>query len=269
MIRRKQHKFQFSRHVRKIIKSILRPNRMVLYVVWIIVIIAGILILNIRARIYNSDYLISKVVFTTWSVAAYNDNELFSNIVHIYSWNYYSTLRIGGSVRSTIDDLISKVSYIQTITPSSFSNNTLLVDVSFKQPLLKFNYKDKEYGIYNDTFVALSTWDNLGKDTPIILLPLYLSGNSENISWILYDISVQKMLTDYLLLQASPIQWSITYIPGGEKYVIWNPNQQVYFNTKKDISKQLSLLYILKNNYNGFEDLKQIDVWSLDNPIVK
>lgn len=267
--RRKRYKNQFSRSARKVIKSIMRPNTMVLYIVWIVAIVAGILILNIRSRIYNSSYLISKVVFTTWSVSVYNDSELFSQIVSIYSWSYYSTLRIGGSVTSTIDDLIQNVTYVRSIETSSFANNTLLVRVVFKEPLLKFSYKEKEYGIYNNAFIPLSTWDTLGQQTPIILLPLYLSGMSENISWILYNISVQKMLNDYLILQTSPIKWSITYIPGGEKYVIWNPNQQVYFNTKKDISKQLSLLYILKNNYNGFEDLKQIDVWSLDNPIVK
>ena len=270
MIRRKKHyKFQFSRWSQKIIKSVLKPNSMILYVLWIVFVIGLFLTFNIRSRIYNSDYIISKVVFSTWSLASYNDSELFNDIIHIYSWTYYSTIRIGSTISSIIDTLVMKKWYISSIIPVSFSNNVLLVDVKFKEPMLKFYYNNMEYAIYENTFVPLSTGDQLGMKTPMISLPLYLSGTSQSISWILYNISVQKMLTDYLLLQTSPIQWTLTYIPGGEKYVIRNPNQKVYFNTKKDISKQLSLLYILKNNYNGFEDLKQIDVWSLDNPIVK
>lgn len=58
-------------------------------------------------------------------------------------------------------------------------------------------------------------------------------------------------------------------MPGAEKYIIWNPLQRVYFNAKKSISEQLHTLVILKENYPGFEELKQIDVGSLVHPIVK
>ncbi len=248
---------------------LLRPRSIVLYVMGIVLLVGLVLWESIRVRLYNPDYLIQKVVFSTGSIASYDDVALFDRIVHIYSGSYYSTARLGGDVSHMIDDVIKEMVYVDSIIPLWFSHNTLLVDVKFKNPAFKFRYKDQEYGIYTTTFIPLHPDDQLGQSSPLILLPLYLSGSSESISGVLYSVNVEKMLYDYLLLQTSPIQWSLTYIPGGEKYVIWNPNQRVYFNAKKNISQQLTTLYILKNNYNGFEDLKQIDVWSLANPIVK
>ena len=271
MIRRSKwyYKFKISYWFRKVFAWLLKPRSILLYVIGIIGIVSLVLILSIRSRLYNSEYLITKVMFTTGSVASYNDIELFDQIVKIYSGSYYSTVRIGNSASDIIEGLENTTSHVENIIPTSFSNNTLLVEVQFKNPSLRFRYNDTEYGIYDKTFIPLSTGDSLGQKTPLILLPLYLSGTSPSISWVLYNVDVNKILYDYLLLQTSPIQWSLTYIPGGEKYIIWNPNQRVYFNAKKDIWQQLNTLYILKNNYNGFESLSQIDVWSLPNPIIK
>ena len=257
------------RWIRKVIDGLLRPRSIVLYIMWIVIFVAIILTLSIRSRLYNPKYLIQKVVFSTWSVAMYDDILLFDRIVQIYSWSYYSTIRVGNKAWNMIEDLKNSTIYVDSIVPSWFSDNTLLVDVKFKDPSFKFRYNDREYGIYNNTYIPLTPNDQLGQKSPLILLPLYLSGSSESISGVLYGVNVEKMLYDYLLLQTSPIQGSITYIPGWEKYIIRNPNQRVYLNAKKDISQQITTLYILKNNYNGFENLKQIDVWSLINPIVK
>lgn len=263
------YKFQLLYWFRKVLASLLRPRSIVLYVIGIIVLVWLVLFRSIRSRLYNPEYRITKVLLTTWSVAVYNDITLFDRIVQVYSGSYYSTIRIGSMESNIIKDIENSTPYVDLISPVSFSNNTLLVDVKFKNPSFRFRYKDKEYAIYNKTYIELGSGDTLGQNTPLILLPLYLSGTSESISGVLYNVNVEKMLYDYLLLQTSPIQWSITYVPGWEKYIIWNPNQRVYFNTKKDIGQQLNTLYILKNNYNGFETLSQIDVGSLVNPIVK
>ena len=254
----------------RFLHSVTKPGSLLFYVIGLIVVVWLVLSRSIRSRLYQPEYLIKKVLFTTWSIAQYNDIELFDKIIQIYSWSYYSTTRIWWTTSNMVEKLLSEKPYVSSIDVSSFSQNTLIVDVSFSSPLLRFRYNDKYYGIYQDkTALLLSTWDLLGQDKPLILLPLYLSGTSESISWVLYNISAEKLLYDYLLLQTSPIQWSLTYIPWGEKYIIWNPNQRVYLNAKKDIAQQLLLLYTLKNNYNGFENLKQIDVWSLVNPIIK
>jgi len=74
------------------------------------------------------------------------------------------------------------VPYIDTITPLSFVNNTVVVDIIFKDPLFRLRYKDEDYGIYDRTFIPLGKSDQLGLSTPLILLPLYLSGSSPSLS---------------------------------------------------------------------------------------
>lgn len=263
------YKFKLSYWLRKVIASLLRPRSIVLYIVGIIILVWLILFWSVRSRLYHPQYRITKVLFSTWSVSFYDDIALFDRIIQIYSGGYYSTIRIGSKESNIISDLEKTIPYVNSIIPISFSNNTLLVDVQFKNPFFRFRYNDKEYWIYDKTYISLHSGNLLGQNTPLILLPLYLSGTSESISGVLYSVNAEKMLYDYLLLQTSPIQWSITYVPGWEKYIIWNPNQRVYFNAKKDIGQQLHTLYVLKNNYNGFETLSQIDIGSLINPIVK
>lgn len=255
---------------RKIINIFFKAKSLWWYIAVLIAVVAFILWMNIRSRIYSAHYRIDKVVFSPESVQHYNDIELFDRIAHVYSGWYYSTLRLGSNQWAGIAQLLNKYSYVQSIAPQSFENNTLLVSVQFQEPVLKFRYIDRHYAIYKDkTILPLSDHDTLWRQSPLILLPLYLSGSSASISGVLYQVDVEKMLYDYLLLQTSPIQWSLTYIPGGEKYVIWNPEQRVYLNAKKDIAGQLHILNILKNNYGEFHLLKQIDVWSLSHPIVK
>jgi len=57
-----------------------------------------------------------------------------------------------------VEKLLSEKPYVSSIDVSSFSQNTLIVDVSFSSPLLRFRYNDKYYGIYQDkTALLLST----------------------------------------------------------------------------------------------------------------
>lgn len=249
---------------------VLKKYSLLTYVIiWIFLWIV-VIVWIIRSKLYSSHYVIKNVLITTWSISMYNDVDLYASIVSLYTGQYYSTLRLWSSTSHSINTLRESIEYIKSIQPITFSNNTLLVDVQFVLPTIVLRYNDKRYAIYTQwTILPLDESDQLGKTEPIISLPLYLSGMSSSISWVLYAITPSKLLQDYELLQTSPIQWSITYIPGGEKYVIWNPIQRVYFNAKKDIASQIYTLQLMKENYANFDNLEQIDVGSIFSPIVK
>ena len=259
--------FKFRHWFRKITRAILKPRSVVVYSILALCLLGYIFFQSIKWKLYSDKYLIQKILFTTWTVASYDDEVILSDIISIYSWSYYSTLRLGNNASKQINQYIDDSPFIQSINPVSFADNVLVLEVIFVQPLFRFLYNNQQYGIYHEKFLPLYSGNTLGGATPLILLPLYLSGTSASMDGVMYYVDTDKMLLDYFLLKSAPIQWSITYIPWGEKYVIRNPLQKVYLNAKKDLKKQLSILYTLKSNYTWFNDLEIIDIGSLENPI--
>lgn len=208
-------------------------------------------------------------MYTSWSFQQYSDPEVYTAIWEMYSGTYYTALRMFRETNITLDTVKEKYPFIQDVIIEKYANNTLLLHVEFVKPSLRFRYKESIYGMYDTYALPIRSWEILWNGTPLILLPIYLSGSSESISWVLYGINTKKILYDYLLLKTSPIHGSITYIPGGDKYILWNDKLRIYFNAKKDLNKQLLTLYLLMNNYQPFSTLEQIDLWSIDNPIVR
>lgn len=223
----------------------------------------------LKGKIYAPKYHISKVIYTSWSFQQYKDPEMYSNISQMYSGTYYTALRMFREQNFSLSELQDKYPFIEDVEISQYANNTLVLDVKFIKPALRFRYKDEIYWVYNTYTLPIGSWESLWNGTPLMLLPIYLSGSSESISWVLYGIDVKKLLYDYLLIKTSSIPWTITYIPGWDKYILWNDKLRIYFNAKKDINKQLFTLSLLINNYQPFKTLEQIDLWSIDNPIVK
>jgi hypothetical protein len=125
------------------------------------------------------------------------------------------------------------------------------------------------YGAYDNNLIVLGPQDSLWYGIPLVLLPIYLNESSQSISGLLYNININKMLYDLLLFKTVPISWSVTYIPWWDKYILRNNDIRIYFNAKKDINNQLVILSTLMSQYRWFDQLEQIDIGSLDNPIIK
>ncbi len=238
----------------------------------IIIVLSSILaffIYNINSRIYSDQYKVSSIRFTKKSVNQYNDAQLYTHIAELYSWKYYSDISAFWDHKDYNEILTVQYPFIESINIKGFSNNTLLLDVVFTKPLLRFLYKDEFYGAYHNLLLPLNTTDELNNGTPLMLLPIYLKESSISISWLLYEVDISKMLYDLLLLKTVPISWSVTYIPGWDRYILRNNDVRIYLNAKKDINTQLWILSTLMSQYKWFNQLKQIDIGSLDNPIVK
>lgn len=261
--------FKIRYILRRFFNSIKKTNSFVtITIIWIIILLL-ILWNNLYQKIYSDNYLINTIQYTSDSINTYNDESLYSFISLFYICRYYFDLKLFGNDSLYEEQIKSAYPFIDDITISSFSNNILILDVEFKKPSLRFLYKDVSYGAYDNNLILLNPEDSLWHGIPLVLLPIYLNQSSQSISGLLYNINIDKMLYDLLLLKTIPISWSVTYIPGWDKYILRNNDLRVYFNAKKDINHQIIMLSTLMNQYRWFDKLHQIDLGSLDNPIVK
>lgn len=224
---------------------------------------------SIYNKLYSVKYRIDSVGYTIESIDTYNDPLLYNMVWLWYLCRYYSDVKFLWDEELYNKKIQEKYPFIKKITIVSFINNKLILDIKYHKPLLRFMYNNTTYWAYKNNLVLLGPKDSLGYGIPLILLPEYLKTTSSSISWLLYNLNLEKMLYDLLLLKSSPLSWSVTYIPWWDKYILWNNNLRVYFNARKDINNQLMILSTLMTEYRWFNSLKQIDVGSLDNPIVK
>lgn len=261
--------FQVKHAVRRLFRQFSQPNILVIasLVAWCIVIY--VLFRSISWRLHSDQYLIKNVLFTSGTVMDYDDDAFLLAIVDIYTGAYYSTLRLWSSSSKAIKHLIKEEDFVSEVRYLSFKDNTLLVDVVFHEPLMRVLYNSWYYAMYEKSLLKLPPTSTIAHTRPTIHLPLYLSWSSESIEWLLHEVNPSKMLEDYNALQSSSIAWSISYIPGAQRYVIRRPELQVYISAKKSIMEQLETLFLLKEHYAWFEGLEMIDIWSLKQPIVK
>ena len=246
-----------------------RYSLITIITIGIVLLLLFILWNNLYQKLYSEKYLINSIRYTSNSITTYNDSSLYSFISLSYICRHYFDIKLFGDNNLYRDQIQREYPFIDKITIVSFTNNVLILDIKFIKPSLLFLYKNRSYGAYKNKFILLDKKNSLWQGIPLVLLPIYLNDTSQSISWLLYDINIDKMLYDLLLLKSIPISWSVTYIPWGDKYIFWNNSLRIYFNAKKDINNQLIILFTLMNQYRWFNKLTQIDVGSLDNPIIK
>jgi len=255
--------------LRKFFNWIKKTYSLITFITLWIAILLFILWNNIYQKIYSDIYIINSVRYTSDSINTYNDTSLYSLISLSYLCRYYFDLKIFGDDVLYEKKIKQQYPFIDTVTINSFANNKLVLDIKFIKPSLRFLYKNILYGAYDHDLIVLGPQDSLWSNIPLVLLPIYLNESSQSISWLLYNINTDKILYDLLLLKTVPISWSVTYIPWWDKYILRNADIRIYFNAKKDINNQLLILSTLMNQYRWFDQLRQIDVGSLDNPIIK
>ena len=246
-----------------------QPNILLIGIIAGALLLVYILMQSILSRLHAKHYVIESVLFTSGTIQNYDNDEFLLDIVSMYSWAYYSTLRLWSTSSQAIKSFIKEKEFLEDVRYLSFEDNKLVIDVIFRKPLVRLVYNSGSYALYDHSILELPAESTIAKDVPSINLPLYLSGSSESIDGILYEVIPSKMLADYYLLQSAVVRGSISYIPGAQRYVIWRPEIQIYINAKKDIIEQLQTLFVLKEHYPWFESLQTIDLGSLKQPIIK
>lgn len=111
----------------------------------------------------------------------------------------------------------------------------------------------------------------MGKQAKVLHLPPYLSGSAAMTGFFFrqpYSDIAQQL---DLIYEGFPGLHHVEYLPGGERSIVFINGQEIYLNNLVDIPSQIKNYTLLKKYYNGFAQLKEIDLGSieLDKIIVK
>ncbi len=116
--------------------------------------ICVILIVFVRSRIYNDAYYIQDILVTEQSLMQYNDINLYADIMSLYREQYYHTLHRWKRT-NILDTIQRQYPFVSDVILKEFSNNTLLLDVSFHVPLFRLRYNDSLYAMYTQHMIPL------------------------------------------------------------------------------------------------------------------
>ncbi len=61
----------------------------------------------------------------------------------------------------------------------------------------------------------------------------------------------------------------IIFLPGGMKLFLTYKGKQIYFHLDQEVNRQLAKLVDLENRYENFENIRTIDIGSIDDTIVR
>ena len=216
----------------------------------------------------NDSYRIRHVRYTTTDIQHYPNIDMYTMI---------SASLTGESLRyrsiiwynAIAEDIYRRLPYIAHLAFTPQWPSTIHVDITFREPPLIMHYMTGTWAVYSWWYtIPLFSGNTLGRDAKLLRLPVYLTGLS-HLSGIFFDVWFDKIYHDRVLLDPLiATWWFVTYIPGGEKYILVNGPYRYYFNAKKDIQNQIDMLLYFKNNYAWFASVTQVDLWSLNYPIV-
>ena len=124
--------------------------------------------------------------------------------------------------------------------------------------------QDVRFALIGTTLLQVYSWNKITHGIHILDLPSYLSGmNSlsglfyrQSSSWLVQQIS--------LLYQWFPWLDHIEYLPWWERSIVYVEGKKFYINNGGDIGNQIRNYQLLKKYYKDYNQLQDIDLWSLE-----
>jgi hypothetical protein len=174
-----------------------------------------------------------------------------------------------------LDDLEKeiKIDYplVESIVIAQSWDERAYVTLWFHDPTIVFRSPSGYTAVYEHTLYPLISWNTLGNDTLTIDIPRYTSGYT-NLHGILYGMDEYKLKTYINTIQET--LWAkhiseIIYLPGWMKLFITYKWKKVYFHLDQEVNRQLAKLVDMENRYPDFVNIWTIDVWSIDDSIVR
>lgn len=217
---------------------------------------------------HQERFLIKKIAYVSSSLSVYPIDVDTWAIIPMYHNKYYSDIQLFRQQDNIVDTLQQQYPFIENVIIKSFNNNRIVLEPIFKEPPLVLLQVDKRFALYPHYILPLSTGDLLGRNSTLLHLPQYLSG-AVSLSGFLYTQDVIELAHTVKRIYDINLSGSVTYMPGGEKFVYWTDRLHIYFNAKKWLSWQLEQLDILRERYPEFQKLIKIDIGSSDFPIVR
>lgn len=266
---RVQLKIIAKKYWKKIFLFLKKHSKKVYIVLWILFVFVVFKIL-IDLTVFSNINHIRKVTFNKESVKIIDDEFLYSDITDVLKWQNYFTMKYWKFSKS-VAKIKSEYKLVDSILLYKSNPNEAYVDVIFHKPSLIFDNWKKNIWVYNWYFFDVSTWSNLLTWHLIIKLPEYTQ--SGLFSWFFYKISEKTLTFQFNQIEKTygkKYIKSVEYIPGWWKSILTLIDWKIiYFDHNKNISEQLNKFLLLQKNYSLFQTLREVDLWSQTDLIVK
>lgn len=234
-------------------------------IIWIVFIIFALIygwFFLLKSSLFNHQYTIKRVVYSSWDIAWYDDPYLYKRInTWIKGENYY-VVKIYTS--RILDDIRSIYPMVADITLEYVSSNTVSVILTFTPIDLVIRNQDQRFALIDTTILPIYSWNKIAKDIHVLDLPPYLSGMN-TMSGLFYRQAASGLVQQVDLLY----QWfsglnRIEYLPWGERSIVYLGDKKFYINNLGDIQNQIRNYQLLKKYYKDYSKLEDIDLGSLE-----
>ena len=216
----------------------------------------------LKSSIFNHQYTIKRVLYDSWDIAWYDEPYLYKRIsTRVKGENYYVVKLYKSRI---LNDITSIYPMVSDITIGYTSSNTVSVKLTFRPIDMVIRNQDVRFALIGTTLLQVYSWNKITHGIHILDLPSYLSGmNSlsglfyrQSSSWLVQQIS--------LLYQWFPWLDHIEYLPWWERSIVYVEGKKFYINNGGDIGNQIRNYQLLKKYYKDYNQLQDIDLWSLE-----
>ena len=216
----------------------------------------------LKSSIFNHQYTIKRVLYDSWDIAWYDEPYLYKRIsTWIKGENYYVVKLYKSRI---LNDITAIYPMVSDITIGYTSSNTVSIKLTFRPIDMVIRNQDVRFALIGTTLLQVYSWNNITHGIHILDLPSYLSGmNSlsglfyrQSASWLVQQIS--------LLYQWFPWLDHIEYLPWWERSIVYLEGKKFYINNGGDIGNQIRNYQLLKKYYKDYNQLQDIDLWSLE-----
>ncbi|MDD4714336.1 MAG: hypothetical protein PHT72_02560 [Candidatus Absconditabacteria bacterium] len=244
-----------------------KTKKIITRVTMIIIFCVFIFVFIIRGFFFRAEYTIEKIKFSQGTIDYYEDIELFNALTtQVKNQNYFMLNRF--KKHDILHSIQATHPFVTDINFQLETGNTLGINVLYKEPALKIKYREKEYGVRNDTTIfELQSGGALGLAAPVIDTPQYASG-AVSLESFFFQFSFKNFT---LLLpkvyEAIPNIRRFVYLVGSRRVALFTTDEKVIYLNLQDIKTletQFEKYHKLQKYYPDFDRIASIDLGSLD-----
>lgn len=261
-IKRKKEKFRTNKKKANP-KTIWKLVQLIWVTAFVLVLFYAILYL-LRITILAPEYTIKQVNYDPASIQEYDDPYLYKAISNVTKERNYYILRYfkQGYITHKIKQ---EFPIVKDIAIQYDDQYTLWVTVSFEKPQIRLIYKELTFGLYNDYIFQLYSGNTIWNDILDIEFPEYI-WEIQNFDGLFFKVKANQFTEQmYLLNDAFPDRERLVYLPWSQRtLIVLKDGKRLYINNLWDLKKQIKNYDLLTKYYDGYKDLYEIDLGSLE-----
>ncbi len=296
----KNFKIKIQKFFQRILHFLRQKHRKWTYIIITVLLLIIISPIILSKTFFSEENKIAKVSFLADNIAKFDDPGLYKDIKQgILGKNIFVVKYLW--TKSLLKEVQSKYNIVKDIKVISEKDkrNQVTAEIEFNDLSFLFNDWSRNIWVLDGKFYILMRDTTFLSGNSKIYLPSYVQ-NLESFTWFFYKIP-ENILKDQIqeiknFFDPNTIE-KIKYIPGATRTVLelkesnistWEQRKlkrltendiwfgkKIFFNNSKDISKQLNLYLLTKQELEKwdiqnikFDQIKEIDVWWLDYVII-